>query len=190
MDAAIGRVVKVLNDEGIADQTVIIWASDNGGTANNGAGGSNSPLRGQKGSAYDGGLRVPAFVVWPGVLQPGKVHNGLFTVLDWMPTLAEAVGFETGGAELDGVSLWKELLGGSPVERGAVVLGGGVNMAVFRGEFKFVQQTMGQNTVQALYRIFEDPNEERDVTNQYPEVAAELFAILRAHPRGAADRAM
>ena len=190
MDAAIGRVVSVLHDEGLAGNTLIIWASDNGGAANNGAGGSNSPLRGQKGGAYDGGLRVPALVVWPGVLQPGKVHNGLFTVLDWIPTLAEAAGFETGAVEFDGVSLWKELLGGAPIDRGAVVLGGGLNMAVFRGPFKFVQQTMGQNTVQALYRIFEDPNEERDVSSEFPEVAAELLAILRAHPRGTADRAI
>ena len=188
MDTAIGRVVGVLQEEGIADNTLIIWVSDNGGQANMNAGGNNEPLRGQKGSAYDGGLRVPALAVWPGVLPPGRVHNSLFTVLDWVPTLAEAAGFETGGVELDGVSPGKELRGGQALKRGPVVLGAGNNSAVFSGEFKFVEQTMGQTTVPSLFRIFEDPNEERDVKGQYPEVAAELLAILRAHPRGTADK--
>ncbi len=189
MDAAIGRVVGVLKDEGIADHTLIIWVSDNGGQTNMNSGGSNEPLRGQKGGAYDGGLRVPGLAVWPGVLPPGRVHNGLFTVLDWVPTLAEAAGFDTGGVAFDGVSLWKELRGGEAVKRGAVVLGGGNNLAVFSGEYKFVEQTMGQTMVQSLFRIFEDPNEEKDVKGQYPEVAAEMLAILRAHPRGTADKA-
>ena len=190
MDAAIGKVVGVLKDEGIADNTLILWMSDNGGQLTMNAGGSNDPLRGQKGGAYDGGLRVPALAVWPGVLPAGRVHNGLFTVVDWVPTLAEAAGFETGGVEFDGVSLWKDLLGNTAVKRNAVVLGGGANSAVFSGEYKFVEQTMGQNMVQSLFRIFEDPNEEKDVKAQYPEVAAELLAILRAHPRGTADQAM
>ncbi|MCX6602570.1 MAG: sulfatase-like hydrolase/transferase, partial [Acidobacteria bacterium] len=189
MDAAIGKVVGVLKDEGIADNTLILWVSDNGGQTNMNAGGSNEPLRGQKGGAYDGGLRVPALAVWPGVLPPGRVHNRLFTVQDWVPTLAEAVGFDTGGVEFDGVSLWKELLGGEAIKRGPVVLGGGVNSAVFSGEYKFVEQGMGQGVVQSLFRIFEDPNEERDVKGEYPEVAAEMLAILRAHPRGTADKA-
>ena len=189
MDAAIGKVVGVLKDEGIADNTLILWVSDNGGQTNMNAGGSNEPLRGQKGGAYDGGLRVPALAVWPGVLPPGRVHNRLFTVQDWVPTLAEAVGFDTGGVEFDGVSLWGELRGGEAVKRGPVVLGGGVNSAVFSGEYKFVEQGMGQGVVQSLFRIFEDPNEERDVKGEYPEVAAEMLAILRAHPRGTADKA-
>jgi len=189
MDAAIGKVIGVLKDEGIADNTLILWMSDNGGQATMNGGGSNEPLRGRKGGAYDGGLRVPALAVWPGVLPPGRVHNRLFTVVDWLPTLAEAAGFETGSIEFDGVSLWKDLLGGEGVERGAVVLGGGNSSAVFSGEYKFVEQTMGQTTAQSLFRIYEDPNEEKDVKAQYPEVASELLAILRAHPRGIADKA-
>ena len=189
MDVAIGKVVAVLKDEGIADNTLIVWVSDNGGQTTMNGGGSNDPLRGQKGGAYDGGLRVPALAVWPGVLTPGRVLNSLFTVQDWVPTLAEAAGFDTGGVEFDGVSLWKDLLGHAAVKRGPVVLGGGTNSAVFSGEYKFVEQTMGQSTVQSLFRIFEDPNEEKDVKAQYPAVAAELLAILRAHPRGTADKA-
>jgi len=189
MDAAIGKVVGVLKDEGIADNTLIIWMSDNGGQATMNAGGSNDPLRGQKGGAYDGGLRVPALAVWPGVLTPGRVHSSLFTVVDWVPTLAEAAGFDTDGVEFDGVSLWKDLLGGEAVKRGAVVLGGGANSAVFSGDYKFVEQTMGQTTVQSVFRIYDDPNEINDVKEQYPEVAKELLAILRAHPRGTADKA-
>ncbi len=74
------------------------------------------------------------------------------------------------------------------MKRGPVVLGAGNNSAVFSGEYKFVEQTMGQTTVPSLFRIFEDPNEERDVKGQHPEMAAELLAIPRAHPRGTADK--
>ena len=188
MDAAIGRVTAVLEEEGITNDTIVVWMSDNGGQVNMNGGGSNDPLRGQKGGAFDGGLRVPALVVWPEVLPAGRIHNGLFTVMDWLPTLAEAAQFDTAGIEFDGVSLWKDLVGGNPTERGAVVLGGGASSAVFRGEFKFVEQAMGQTTAQYLFRIYEDPNETQDVKARYPAEAAELLAILRAQPRGEADK--
>ncbi len=116
------------------------------------------------------------------------MHNRLFTVTDWVPTLAEAAGFDTGGAQFDGVSLWKGLLGETPVARPAAVLGGGANSAVFHGDFKFVEQTTGQNTCQFLFQIFEDPNETMDVKAEYPAIAAEMLATLRARPRGQADR--
>ncbi len=143
MDTAIGRVVGALQEEGIAENILIIWVSDNGGQTNMNAGGNNEPLREQKGSAYDG---------------------------------------------VCGFRRCKELRGGEAVKRGPVVLGAGNNSAVFSGEYKFVEQTIGQTTVPSLFRIFEDPNEERDVKEQYPEMAAELLAILRAHPRGTADK--
>ncbi len=191
MDAGIGRVLGTLKEEGLVENTLVIWVSDNGGTPANNAGGSNTPLRAQKGSAFEGGLRVPGIVSWPGVLRENHQHDGFLTVLDWLPTLRDAAGFDTGGVELDGVSVWKSLREGEAVEHGPVVMGGGLNSCVYRGEFKLVEQvTMGQNpvTTRFLFRIFDDPNEERDVQAEYPREMAELVDILRAHPRGQPDR--
>ncbi|MSO20051.1 MAG: arylsulfatase [Acidobacteria bacterium] len=186
MDAGIGRVLAALKEEGIAENTLIIWASDNGGQQS--GGGSNTPLRGQKGSAFEGGVRVPAIVSWPGILLAGAVHQEFISLLDWLPTLAEVIGFDTGGVELDGVSMWRNLREGATVERGPVILGSGTNTCVFRGDFKFVEQVMGRNTNRLLFRIIDDPTEQRDRITEYPNEADELLQILRAHPRGQADR--
>lgn len=140
----------------------------------------------------DGGLRVPAIISWPGVLPQSQQHGGFVTVLDWLPTLQEVIGFDTGGEELDGVSVGKNPRDGAGVERGAVVLGGGANSCVYRGEFKLVEQVMGMGAnasiARFLFRICDEPKEERDAQAEYPREMAGLWQIPRAHPRGLPDR--
>jgi len=106
MDAAIGNVLAALDKSGQRDNTLIIFTSDNGGihTAYKGANypppdpalkagfSKNTPLRGGKGDLYEGGIRVPAFVVWPGKLKPRK-HDASMHAIDWLPTIAGIVGF-------------------------------------------------------------------------------------------------
>lgn len=190
MDAAVGRVFAALESEGIAGDTVIVFVSDNGGQTGMG-GGNNGGLRGAKSSAFEGGLRVPAFVRWPGGLEGGWVFDRMFSVMDWLPTLAAVTGFTPDAAiELDGVNLWPYLRDGEQVERGPVILGGGQNVAVFADGWKLVHQVMpnGQ-TAQFLFRIGEDPLEENDAANGNPAVVRELRAILDARAVGQPDRA-
>jgi arylsulfatase A-like enzyme len=112
MDKAVGRVVDILKETGLYKNTVIVFVSDNGGEISNG--GNNLPFRGGKFTAWEGGTRVPAFVHSPLLESPGRVHRGLFHVVDWFPTLLNAVGINTNGAKFDGVDMWDTIRTGTP----------------------------------------------------------------------------
>ena len=186
MDDGIGRVLATLSEEGIERETLLVWASDNGGIRNLSE--SNRPFRGAKGSAFEGGIRVPAVVHWPGVLNGGQQFEQFFTAMDWFPTLTTALGIPPKNTEaLDGLDLWKAIGGtGTAVERRSTVIGVDVNYAVFQGPWKLVQSTRrGAPEAQTrLFRIMEDPEESEDLAQAHPEVVEELLAELRAVPRG------
>ena len=184
MDAAIGKLYESLEELGLAANTLFVFMSDNGAQTGMG-GGSNTPLRGAKDGAFEGGMRVPAFALWPDGLEGGWVFDRLFTVMDWLPTLAAAARFELDPAiPLDGVNMWPYVHDGNWVERGPAILGGGANRAVFSGDWKLVE-TGG---TRSLFRIGDDPNEEKDLAAENAEVVERLAAILRDHPSGTPDR--
>ena len=90
LDQSIGRVLQFLDELEIADQTLVIFMTDHGGDPK--YGGSNLPLRGQKATLYEGGIRVPCIVRWPGRIQPGRVTNQVACAVDWYPTLMSLCG--------------------------------------------------------------------------------------------------
>ena len=92
LDQAIGKVLATLANEGIEEETIILFSSDNGGAAYAGGGADNFPLRGGKGDTYEGGIRVIAAVKWKGKLEAGKNFESIMTVMDVFPTLASASG--------------------------------------------------------------------------------------------------
>lgn len=184
MDAAIGKVYETLEELGLASNTLLVFMSDNGGQTGMG-GASNTPLRGGKAGAFEGGLRVPAFALWPDGLEGGWVFDRLFTVMDWLPTLAAAARFELDPSiALDGVNMWPYVHDGNWVERQHAILGGGTNKAVFSGDWKLVDS----GGTRQLFRINDDPNEEKDLAGENAEVVERLMAILRDHPSGTPDR--
>ncbi|WP_256659499.1 sulfatase-like hydrolase/transferase [Pseudomonas sp. H9] len=91
-DDHIGALLKKLDDLGIADNTIIVYTTDNGAQKFSWPDGGTSPFHGQKGTSNEGGHRVPLLVKWPGVLKPGSHYNNLIAHNDWMPTLAAATG--------------------------------------------------------------------------------------------------
>jgi arylsulfatase I/J len=110
LDTVVGRVVAALKQTGLYDNTVIAFTSDNGGDPN--YGGNNLPLRGQKETLWEGGLRVPAFVHSPllAAARAGTVSRQLFHITDWMPTLLRAAGMSSAEIERqgwDGIDQWK-----------------------------------------------------------------------------------
>jgi arylsulfatase A-like enzyme len=117
MDAQIGRVLDRLDSEGSAADTLVIFLSDNGGAT--GAGADNGSFRAGKLSCYEGGLRVPAAMRWPGRIPAGRVITDWMTVLDMFPTLCSALGITAvGGQPLDGVNMWPVITGsGKAAER-------------------------------------------------------------------------
>ncbi len=92
LDDIVGRLLKKLEDLGIADNTIVVFTTDNGAEIFSWPDGGNTPFHGEKGSTWEGGMRVPALARWPGVLKPGTVHNEVMALEDWMPTLVAAAG--------------------------------------------------------------------------------------------------
>jgi len=140
MDRAVGVVLKSLEDAGVADNTIVLFTSDNGGLATSeGHPTSNLPLRGGKGWLYEGGIREPFIVVWPGVVQPGSTSDVPVISNDVHPTLLDAAG-------------------GSPqVEHQGGFPGGAVRM----GNWKLIERYEDGRV--HLFNIVDDPGEQRDV---------------------------
>ena len=92
MDWEVGALLKTLDDLGIADNTIVIFTSDNGAETFSWPDGGNQPFRGEKGTTYEGGFRVPLLVKWPGTIKPGLIVNEVIAAEDWFPTLVAAAG--------------------------------------------------------------------------------------------------
>ena len=185
MDRAVGGILDALDEEGLAEDTLIVWCSDNGGALPLGA--DNSPLRGGKGGPFEGGIRVPAAVWRPGSVQGGETVKQMMTVSDWLPTIATAAGVELdASSEIDGVDMWPALAKGEAVVRPAPYVVGVFNsVAVIEGNWKYVEGTArrGGGPGTRLFRLDIDPVEQNDLAMANPEKLAELAAYLRAFPR-------
>jgi arylsulfatase A-like enzyme len=92
LDDIVGDVMKKLKDMGVDDNTIVVFTTDNGAENFTWPDGGQTPFAGGKGTALEGGFRVPALLRWPGKVPAGKVENGIFSGLDWLPTLAAAAG--------------------------------------------------------------------------------------------------
>lgn len=92
LDDNVGKVLAHLDTLGVADNTIVVFTSDNGPETMTWPDGGTTPFHGEKGTTWEGGFRVPAIIRWPGKVPAGEVHNGIFDGLDWMPTLVAAAG--------------------------------------------------------------------------------------------------
>jgi len=188
MDDTVGRMVEALERTGRRQKTLIVFTSDNGGqrswttTSQYGGGhtpcpvlGNNGPLRGWKGQLYEGGIRVPAFAQWPGVLKPGRLDTPVH-VVDWFPTLARLAGFEVDDSlKLDGRDIWPLLANPqqSSAARTLYWKTRGVS-ALRHGDWKMLAYPKRTE----LYNLAEDPYEKQNVVGRHPERVAELQALL------------
>jgi arylsulfatase len=91
-DDMVGGVLKQLDDLGIADNTIVVYGTDNGAETGTWPDGGTMPFKGEKGGTWEGGFRVPMLVRWPGVFKPGTIVNAIFSQEDWLPTLLAAAG--------------------------------------------------------------------------------------------------
>ena len=92
LDDIVGAIMKKLEDIGEADNTILVFTTDNGAETFTWPDGGMTPFKGTKGTVYEGGFRAPCIVRWPGKIKPGTVQNGMFSGLDWFPTLLAAAG--------------------------------------------------------------------------------------------------
>jgi arylsulfatase A-like enzyme len=174
VDDSVGQVGAKLEALGLADRTVVIFMSDNGGVAGTT---SNAPLRAGKGTLYEGGIREPMIVRWPGVVKPGATCDEVVTSVDFFPTILEMAGAE-GAANLDGVSIVPLLKQAGRLSREAVywhyphyhnTLPGG---AVRAGDWKLIEYFEDGRV--ELYNLKEDLGETKDLAAAMPDKAADL----------------
>ncbi len=161
MDDSVGALLKHLDDIGEADNTIVIFTTDNGAEVFTWPDGGMTPFRATKGTIFEGGFRVPCIIRWPGKIKPGSVENGVFSGLDWFPTLTAAagdaeiaqkllqgvkLGDRTYKNHLDGYNQLDLLLGKAPSARHEIFYFGGPHLGALRlDDFKFVffQQPYG-----------------------------------------------
>ncbi len=189
MDDAIGQIVSALDERGVRDNTLIVFCSDNGGT---GTAGNNSPLRDHKAQLYEGGVRVPAFSVWPGVVKAGTVINEPIHIVDMYPTLLKLAGANLEQAlPIDGKDVWPTIVEGAPSPHEEILLNSTLaNGAIRRGDWKLVcNGSIGANNagqpvdekVFELFRLSEDPYESNNLMEKYPQKFQELKQRLEAY---------
>ncbi|MBM4062455.1 MAG: N-acetylgalactosamine-6-sulfatase [Planctomycetes bacterium] len=187
LDREVGALVALVDELGLGERTIVVFTSDNGAT-HSPVGGTDvdffascGELRGRKGSMYEGGLRVPAIVRWPGAVAKGSESAFVCGFEDWLPTLAEACGAQVPEG-LDGRSLLPLLRGGVLAERPFLYrefAGYGGWQAVWAGGHKLVRKNLQKGPVATeLYDLAQDPGEGRDLAAQQPEVVKRLEAIL------------
>jgi arylsulfatase A len=190
VDWSTGVLMAELKRLGIEDNTIVIFTSDNG-SRTRGEGGSNGPLRGHKGQTWEGGMRVPCIVKWPGQVPAGKVSGELATAMDLYPTLASLTGHDVSSLpKHDGVNLlpvWRGEDGAkSPREHFFYFLRNELH-AVRSGKWKlrhaFDKEKDSNPQKLELYDLTEDPGETRDLSGQHPDVVkrlTEAMAEIRA----------
>ena len=192
LDRNIGRLIDLLQEKKLFDNTFIFFVTDNGGLFKVT---KQRPLRAGKGSYYEGGIRIPAFVVWPGRIRPGQVSEVPITNLDIFPTLLELAGIEKPeNKNLDGISLLPLLTAGKNLPKRPffwhfpIYLEGGNAESqdpVFRtrpgssiryGDWKLIQYFENGNL--ELYNLKEDISESNNLVNKKPDKAKELLTLI------------
>ena len=206
LDDGIGRLLAAVDEAGVADRTIIVFFSDNGGWAfppkatdpegfENRPATSNLPLRSGKASIYEGGTREPCIVVWPGETKPGTTSEALLQSVDWYPTLLAMCGLRPrAGLKLDGVDQTSPLRGGEPVrdrvfchfphggEKQAVNIPGFLpSTYVRRGDWKlirfFADNDDGSDRFE-LYNLKDDVGEARNLAAEKPGLVRELNELI------------
>jgi arylsulfatase A-like enzyme len=189
MDIGIGQILQKLEELNLVDNTIVVFYSDNGGLEMLQ---DQKPLRGSKATIFEGGIRVPLAVRWPGVIKPGSKSEALVATEDLFPTLMEATGISYDNTNLDGVSLMPVFTGEGQYQRNEVYVhyphyhhqgykpGGVIRV----GDYKLIEwyeETMYDEKGQInLYNLKDDIGEENDLASEMPDLAAKLRDQLHA----------
>ncbi len=197
MDDSIGALMKHLDDIGEADNTIVIFSTDNGAEVFTWPDGGMTPFKATKGTAFEGGFRVPCIIRWPGHVKPGTVENGIFSGLDWFPTLLAAagnpditdqllkgvkLGDRTYKNHLDGYNQLDLLEGKGPSKRHEIFYFAGPTLGALRIDdfkFQFYQQPWGwpgekvTTDMPTIVNLRQDPFERTpNIRGQSPNDAA------------------
>jgi arylsulfatase A len=188
VDWSVGEILDAVREAGIAENTLVIFTSDNGAAV-----GSSLPLRAKKGSVYDGGIREPTVMWWPGTIPEGSACSEVAATIDVLPTLAGLCGGELPDRKIDGKDIWPLMKGSkdakSPHEAYVLMHGPGTVRA---GKWKFYPWREPKSGKGArggtpsplpmqLYDTTNDISETKNVAADFPDVVKRLQAAYDAH---------
>tara|TARA_R110000850_G_scaffold96999_6_gene202662 strand:- start:515 stop:2080 length:1566 start_codon:yes stop_codon:yes gene_type:complete len=171
MDMNVGKIIKAIDDKGIRDNTLLIFANDNGPVLEE----MSAPYRGTKNTTFEGGVRTPCLVRWPGHTEPGSTSDEMLFVADWYSTfISLAGGNHEQDTEVDSFDLTDTLFGDAPSPRTEIIydVEGSVRLPTVRsGDYKL----MGD----MLFNVTEDPSETTDIAAANPEIVSKLAGRLQ-----------
>lgn len=182
LDRSVGRILDKLEEEGLSDNTIVVFSSDNGGAGYIGLPEVNAPYRGWKITLFEGGIRAPLFMSWPGRIAPGTRIETPVSHIDLMPTLAAAAGAPLpDGVGIDGQNILPEALGTGEISREdeALYWSSGFYRVVRAGDWKLHYNGRQQRTW--LFNLAEDPTEQVNLAETRPEERKRLEALMEAH---------
>jgi len=182
VDNAAGQIMRTLDELNLTGNTIVIFTSDNGGLQGHAT--DNAPLRAGKGFPYEGGIRIPQIIRWPGVVEPGAICHEPVSSVDFLPTICESVGIASpSDRSIDGVSLMPLLTQDDALDRQAIYWhfphyrGKIVPYSIIRaGKWKLIKRYAGKTF--ELFDLESDIGEKRDLSNSMPAKAKELDAAL------------
>ncbi len=205
IDRSVARITQVLEDEGLSDNTMVLFFSDNGGLISRFdqiplvatsklplindeplqyIASSNAPLRSEKGTVYEGGIREPLIIKWPAIISGGQVSDALVSSVDFFPTILDVAGASPpAGQTLDGISLLPTLSSGTHDPERAIFWHYPVYhhdvpaSAIRKGDWKLIENLVTKET--ALYNLSADISEAMDLSRLYPEKTKALYALLQ-----------
>lgn len=200
MDFGIGKIMETLKEEELQQNTLVLFMSDNGAQKEwypdqqydgkygpNPTLGSNSPLRGWKTSNYEGGIRVPAVLSWKGQLEQGTLEKPV-SITDWTPTFLEIADAEKRPPHIEGKSIASLLYGEEKRQNRTIYVRGHLQESLITRKWKLIRTRHAEKeTKYELYQLEEDPEEEKNVITEYPEIASKLKQKLEEEFQKDAD---
>lgn len=189
LDVQVGEIIAKLKELGIDGNTIVIFSSDNGPHLEGGADpdyfDSNGPYQGYKRDLYEGGIRVPMLVRWPGKVKAGSKSEHISAFWDFMPTVTEIIGAETPD-NIDGISFLPSMLQKEDQKQHNYLYWQfnekGGRLAVRKGDWKLIKYDVfiPENTTTELYNLADDPGEKSNLAVANPEKVSELFKLMES----------
>ena len=199
MDDCIGEVLQTLKETGLRENTIVIFQSDHGHSTEErtfGGGGNAGPYRGAKFSLFEGGIRVPAMISWPGTIAEGEVRSQLATGCDWLPTIADLTGAPLPRHKLDGKSLKAVIESAeAPSPHDNFYWQIGKSWAIREGDWKLLghprdtsnQAPLSKEDQLFLVNLSQDIGEKKNLAKQYPEKVEQLKQIYENYLQSLTD---
>ena len=170
LDDAVGRIVAAVDKNGFKDNTIVVFTNDNGPVLES----MSEPYRGTKNTTFEGGVRVPCLIRWPGHIEPGSKNKGMMFVADWFPTFNALAGVkEPAPDNIDGINMIDMLFNGNDSPRDEIIfeVSGSVRLPTIRkGDFKL----MGD----MLFNVKKDPSEKNNIAKERPKMVKKLSKRL------------